>query len=229
MKISNKLPGNLRFLFGFLRGLMIFCAVVFVLSVILSFLLPSQTVAQRPLTSWDTLAEVTLTFEPVSYRLQATKAPAGEVELAKIRGKFLGNSRSADAEIASLSRWHFFLRLVVDLAFLYVLFDLLWRLCRNVEKGEVFSESNTRYVRNLGLMILVYQAVGCAAGFWYARMIEGFLLHRVVAEGVKLKLHWGMEVFPVSLDLIVTGLLLLALSEVFRQGLALKKENELTV
>jgi hypothetical protein len=29
--------------------------------------------------------------------------------------------------------------------------------------------------------------------------------------------------------LIVTGLLLLMLGEVFRQGLALKKENELTV
>jgi hypothetical protein len=229
MKIGNNLPRNLRFLFGFLRGLMIFCAAVFVLSVLILPLLPKRTVAERPLTSIDALAEVTLTFEPGAYHVQATKAAAGEVELAKIRGKFLGNSRSADAEIASLSRWHFFLRLMVDLTFLYVLFDLLWRLCRNVERGEVFSESNTRYVRNLGLMILVYQAVACAAGYWYARMIEGFLLRRVVAEGVKLKLHWGMEVFPVSLDLIVIGLLLLVLGEVFRQGLALKKENELTV
>jgi hypothetical protein len=229
MKIGLNLTSNLRFLFGFLRGLMIFCAVVIVMSVLLLPVLPSRTVAQRPLSSWDVLADVTLTFEPGAYRVQATKAAAGDVELAEIRGKFLGNSRSADAEIASLSRWHIFLRLVVDLAFCFEVLDLLWRLCRNVEKGEVFSESNTRYVRNLGLVILVYQAIACAAGFWYARMIDGFLQQRVVAEGVKLKLHWGAEVFPMDPTLIVTGLLLLMLGEVFRQGLALKKENELTV
>ena len=229
MKISNNLPSNLRFLFGFLRGLMIFCAVVFVISVLLLPFLPSRTVAQRPLTSVDVLADVSLTFEPGAYRVRATKAAAGDVEIDEIRGRFLGNSRSADAEIASLNRWHIFLRRITDLAFCFGVLDLLWRLCRNVERGEMFSESNSRYVRNLGLLILIYQAVACAAGFWYVRMINAFLQQRVVAEGVKLKLYWGMEVFPVSLDLIVTGLLLLALGEVFRQGLALKKENELTV
>jgi len=226
MKFSNNLPGSLRFLFGFLRGFTIFGAVVvFIVVVLIPWLTPHNTAWKH----MDVLAVVRLDFEPGVYRVQATKAAVGDVALTEIRGSLAVNRASADAELAVLSRWLFFLRTTVELAFYYVCLDLLWRLCRNVERGEIFSESNTRYVRNLGFAILVYQAVACAAGFWYARMIDAFLQQRVVTEGVKLKLHWGMEVFPVNPDLIITGLLLLVLSEVFRQGLALKKENELTV
>jgi len=228
MKISNNLPSNLRFLFGCLRGLIIFSVVVFVIASLLLPWLSSHDAKRKPPLSMQVLAEVTLDFEPGVYHVQATGAASGDVALSWVHGTLRGNSASADAELAALGRWRFLLRLATP-AFFYVCVDLLWRLCRNVERGQVFSESNTRYVRNLGLVILIYQAVACGAGYWYARMVDGFLLQRVVAEGVKLKLHWRSEVFPIDPTLIVTGLLLLALSEVFRQGLALKKENELTV
>jgi hypothetical protein len=228
MKISNSLPSNLRFLFGCLRGLLVISAVVYVFGSLMLPWLSSHDAKRKPQSSMQVLAEVTLDFEPGVYRVQATGAASGDVALSWVRGTLRVNSASSDAELAALGRWRFFLSLTAP-AFFYVCLDLLWRLCRNVERGEVFSESNTRHVRNLGLVILIYQAVACAAGYWYARMVDGFLLQRVVAEGVKLKLHWGSKVFPMDTTLIVTGLLLLTLSEVFRQGLALKKENELTV
>jgi hypothetical protein len=208
--------------------LIIFSVVVFVIASLLLPWLSSHDAKRKPPLSMQVLAEVTLDFEPGVYHVQATGAASGDVALSWVRGTLRVDSMSADAELAALGRWRFFLRLATP-AFFYVCIDLLWRLCRNVEQGEVFSESNTRYVRNLGFAILVYQAVACAAGFWYARLIDGFLQHRIVAEGVKLKLHWGSGVFPLDVSLIVTGLLLLVLGEVFRQGLALKKENELTV
>jgi Protein of unknown function (DUF2975) len=228
MKISNSLTSNLRFLFGFMRG---FMAVLVVLAVIFHLVVPlvNRYTSRQGGKSMQRLAEVTLHFEANMPRVVATNTVVGDVALSNVRGTISVNSSSADAELASLSRWRFFLVELVNLIFPFGVIDLLWRLCRNAERGDVFTESNTQHVRNLGLVILVYQVVACAASYWYVRMVDGFLSQRVVADGVKLNLHWELNFSPFDPNLIATGLLLLALSEVFRQGLALKKENELTV
>ena len=228
MKISNSLTSNLRFLFGFMRG---FMAVLVVLAVIICLVDPlmNRYTSRHGGKSMRRLAEVTLPFEANMPRVMATKTVVGDVTLSNVRGIISVNSASADAELVSLSRWRFILVDLVNLVFPFGVIDLLWRLCRNAERGDVFTESNTHHVRNLGLVILVYQVVACAASYWYVRMVDGFLYQRVVADGVKLNLHWELKFSPFDPNLIATGLLLLALSEVFRQGLALKKENELTV
>ena len=110
--------------------------------------------------------------------------------------------------------------------------DLLGKIHRwwvNYERGEIFSEKNTRLVRNLGFIVIGAQVAGFAVGTWYAHLIRVFLEQKVVAEGVRLQIYQKSTMFSLDLNMVVTGCLVLALGEVFRQGLALKKENELTV
>jgi len=178
------------------------------------------------------LANVWVSLDPGVFRPKMVKTDASGVDFAYLCGTLLVDFPSESTDLTGLVRWRFFLNEGVTWAFAFSLFNLLYQLCGNVERGEIFSERNTRLIRYLGLAILGYQAVGCAAGAWYAHLVGKFLREHVVAEGLKMVILWSDKLgklLPVDLGLVVTGLLVVLLSEVFRQGLALKQENELTV
>jgi hypothetical protein len=228
MKIDFTLLRNLRKLFGFSR------AIILVYAVLVPLLTFVQLLEYRLLNfpeppSNHRLAEVALTFNPGVYQLTMAKGLAGDVALTDVRGTLEMNGTSADAELKSLIRWDWILRRVEALVFGYLFFDLLYKLCGNVERSEIFSEKNTRLVRNLGFVILGSQVVCWATGAWYAHLMKVFLEHKVATEGIRLQLHWSGTMVPPDLNMVMAGFLVLVLAKVFRQGLALKKENELTV
>ena len=228
MKINFNLLRNLRQLFELGRvAALLFMPLIIVKEFVQPWEYQWLNVPEPP--SNHRLAEVALTFKPGVYQLTMTKGLAGDVALTDVHGTLEMNGTSANAELASLVRWDLVLRLAVRLAFSYLLCDLLCKLCANVERGEIFSEKNTRLVRNLGFTVIGAQVAGFAVGTWYAHLIRVFLEQKVVAEGVRLQIYQKSTMFSLDLNMVVTGCLVLALGEVFRQGLALKKENELTV
>jgi len=125
-------------------------------------------------------------------------------------------------------------------AFLTVLFDLLRRLFRSVELGESFTDRSVHLVHKIGVTIIIFALLSAAACTWRDHAVANYLESHATVQGVKLAFtppqarpvivvgskHFD---FQFGWEGIFTGLLVLALGEVFRQGLALKKENDLTV
>ncbi|HTQ13265.1 MAG TPA: DUF2975 domain-containing protein [Rhizomicrobium sp.] len=122
--------------------------------------------------------------------------------------------------------------------FVAVLFDLLRRLFRNVERGESFTPQSVRLVQIVGGALIAFAVVASAIRGWYLRMVFSYLLQhtQIAVSGTPVRLphispgppHFGAWL-PFGDSLFWSGLLVLALAEVFRQGLALKRDAELTV
>jgi hypothetical protein len=119
------------------------------------------------------------------------------------------------------------------------LFELMRRLFRNVVRGESFTRQTMRLVQVIGLSLVVYSIVSMVAEGWFQYELYGYLanhatvlisgaqIHLPQPDGYNFKISGGGS--PFGSPYFFTGLLVLALSEVFRQGLVLKNENDLTV
>jgi hypothetical protein len=112
-----------------------------------------------------------------------------------------------------------------------MLFAILRRLCRNAERGEIFTESNVKLVRLLGWNFLGYAILSFGITVWSSARIGHYLDTHIAFEGVKASTIWAhpsLVIIPLIGNLVY-GLLLLALAEVFSHGLTLKQDTDLTV
>ena len=127
---------------------------------------------------------------------------------------------------------------LISVLFCLVLFELLRRLFRNVVRGESFTRETVRLVQILGVSLLAYSVVSALAAGWFQYEVYSFLTKHATIwiSGTPTRLPYS-DAFsfssgsgsPVGSPVFFSGLLVLALSEVFRQGLVLKRENDLTV
>jgi hypothetical protein len=122
--------------------------------------------------------------------------------------------------------------------FLTGLFDLLRRLFDNVGRGQSFTLQSVRLIQIVGAALIAFAFVSTIAENWFAHSMYSYLLQHseITVSGTPLRLpevsaysiepgHW----LPLERETFWCGLLVLALAEVFRQGLALQQENELTI
>ena len=118
--------------------------------------------------------------------------------------------------------------------FAVALFELLRRLFRNVERRESFTPGTIRLVQFVGVLLIAASVVfAIADSFFATAAVSYFASHTVITvSGTEVRLPQHVYMHPhgfIFNPLVFSGLLVLALSEVFRQGLALKSENELTI
>jgi hypothetical protein len=109
----------------------------------------------------------------------------------------------------------------------------MWRLCRNVENGEIFNAANLRLVRWVGIALVVDAIGGFIVEQWTTAYVAGYIQHYVSFSGLELikgnsQFLW-VKGMTFDVDQLITGLLVLCLAEVFRTGLELKRETDLTV
>ncbi|MDE2184887.1 MAG: DUF2975 domain-containing protein [Alphaproteobacteria bacterium] len=127
--------------------------------------------------------------------------------------------------------------LILKAAFFAMMFELFRRLFRNVGRGESFTHQSLHLVQIIGVSLLVFSLVFAAAESWFAHATYAYVAQHAMIQISGTPLHlpssphmsFGGRGFPLGTPLFFSGLLVLALSEVFRQGLALKSENDLTV
>lgn len=128
--------------------------------------------------------------------------------------------------------------ILLNLVFLALLFELLRRLFRNVGRGESFSRDTIRLVQAVAGLLIVFSFISSfAEGLFSYELFVYLARHAVITvSGTPVHFpapHYEMlprkSGFPFGSPLFFSGLLVLALSEVFRQGLALRNENELTI
>lgn len=117
----------------------------------------------------------------------------------------------------------------------------LWRLCQAGERGDIFSPANPGYVRWYGILSVAAPFIEMGVRAWERVSVAHQLEGRVSVAGLQvlpgsLARSWWDQMAatyptPYGFDWssFFTGILALALAEVFRRGLALKQENDLTV
>jgi Protein of unknown function (DUF2975) len=127
--------------------------------------------------------------------------------------------------------------LLVYAVFFAALFELLRRLFRNVGRGESFSPQSVRLVQVVGGSLIVFAFVTAVAESWFAYAMYDYLEQytQFTISGTPVQLPpadrppWLGYESPFGSAELLAGLLVLALAEVFRQGLALQRDNELTI
>lgn len=127
---------------------------------------------------------------------------------------------------------------LMSLLFYIAVSDLMRRLFCIVVRGDSFRPQTVRLVQILGLTLIVFSIVSAMAEGWLQYALYAYLAQHatVWVSGTPIHLphtdtftYNGGNGSPFGSPLFFSGLLVLALSEVFRQGLALKNENDLTV
>jgi hypothetical protein len=235
MKSSPLLIRELRSLFGFIRGLMIFWLVV----------LPVFFIGGWHSSKQWRAGFGRMEFQPDSVTLRTDSSPSAKVvegiKLRGLSGALVVADKAEGAKLMQATRVPVFVARMARSLILFAIAHLLWRLCQAVERGEVFSLGNYRLVRWLGAALVVRPIIGLVAETWQYASVAHYVEDHVWFEGIRpivtsTGLGWWERAVEntthhgdFDFSLFVTGLLVLALAEVFRRGLALKQENDLTV
>jgi hypothetical protein len=107
-----------------------------------------------------------------------------------------------------------------------------------VGRGESFTRGTIRLVQGVGgLLILFSFVLSFGEGLFFYNLFTYLAQHAVITiSGTPVhfpaphrEIFLRADGFPFGSPMFFSGLLVLALSEVFRQGLALKDENALTI
>ncbi|MGB8601890.1 MAG: DUF2975 domain-containing protein [Rhizomicrobium sp.] len=219
MKHLPKLPKILRYLFTALCGFCLLGAVL--MCVVMIFPAP-------PLVHFGEVSVGDVTFAPPQGTL--VLHPQGmtkSILITKVHGDISWRPEDNTTFTAMLQRIILPAAILSALAYA-LMFDLFRRLFYQVEHGEGFTEKTVRLVRRLGGILIFFALAQAAADSWMATAIANMLqLQQLKGTGVSVAINADPSLFGGSL--FFTGLIVLALSEVFRQGLILKRENDLTV
>ena len=165
--------------------------------------------------------------------LDSDTAEPGSIEMAGLRGSLHLNLLSEDSELLWALHWNVF-PVLLSIGFAYFLFGKLRAICLNLERGEVFIDANFRLIRGIGWLLVWLNLAFLPAAIWADWTMTDYLATHVSLPAGFLPDGTGSLAFETAgefpnLASLVTGLVVLMLSEAFRQGLALKAENDLTV
>jgi len=232
MKSFPNLAGSLRFYFGIARILVLSLGIFWLFALTVG----PAVMKSRP---GDTklmvaLGEISLRPKTGTVTLEAASAQPGALVLTGLRGPFQADLLSSDPALVSALRWTLFPAVVVLVTFTWLLCSALRKVCANIERREIFTDTNLRLVRRVGIILIVYAVATFLVQLLAARVMGGYLTDHVTLNGldaVTSGLQFNLTTsgaFPAEAG-IVTGLLVLVLGQAFRQGLALKTENDLTV
>lgn len=134
-----------------------------------------------------------------------------------------GSPADATAILAPI-KWPFILSFVCTGSATIAILELLRRMFRKIATGEVFTRTSIRYAQAIGFLFIASSLLkGMTAG-WLKHAMAVVVMKHLVTGAVVLDSSAKGDSSG-----FVTGLVILALTEVFRQGLILKEESALTI
>jgi hypothetical protein len=218
MKDSQLISG-VRLIFGFLRGLSA-CSIVLVPVLLL---VPNTTLSFKSLPFKTNVTVIAKTGPSAKER---------EAQIVELTGELKLKTKSD--EDRAVYRMIFLVPSLVLMLFSFGLFHVIWRVCCNVENGDVFSLTNVELIRNMGILLIGYSLTSFLVGLWMRSRAMQYVRENFGFNGLEFQpsssdLELSTSFLRLGSSPLVIGLLVLCLAEVFRQGLKLKQEAELTV
>jgi|SRR5271157_4746668 len=145
------------------------------------------------------------------------------IAIDQIEGTVTFLQPEAAAQALASATWPFVAGMLCTGGVTLAILDLLRRMLKSVYRREAFSVANIRNVQAIGFLVMASAILKLAAGAWLVSRMAAFVAAHVATGKVFFESSSQSDVS------LAMGLLILALAEVFRQGLTLKEENQLTI
>ena len=165
-----------------------------------------------------------------------TAPAAGDARVEGLRADVVVPlGKQGPAELKRITRLAIIPSLLVIAISGLVLCQLVQRLFGNLESGELFAAQNLRLLRTIGIVLVVATVLERIVGDLGRHFFGEYAASHVTVAGAKiLPIVDRLGISGVALevgrvDFAVAGLLLLVMVRAFQEGLALKRESELTV
>jgi hypothetical protein len=223
--MTAALPHIFRWIFTVLTGIAALAALAICLALLRDPHLPPGT-HFGPFT-WD------FAGQPATIVLRPTDGDS-DLTVNALKGNLILSVSKAGGLIEVLKHYGMPVALI-NMISLAALFELLRRLFRNVGRGESFTRQTVGLVQIIGGGLITFSVIASTAEHWFMHAAFAYIAdHSVLTiSGTAIRFPSPRDVtlpgFHFSGPIFWSGWLVLALSEVFRQGLALKSENDLTV
>jgi hypothetical protein len=154
----------------------------------------------------------------------AEDAPGRSAVVEKAEGVVTLVHPDEAAHAAASAKWPFAISAFCTGAVGLALLELFRRMLRSVERHEVFAASNIRDVRTIGILLVGSSILKAFTAAWLAMRMAAIVTPYLAGGKVTLESSSNG-----GLPGLATGLMILVLAEVFRQGLTLKEESDLTI
>jgi len=226
MKTPINIAKCLRIFFGVARMLTVILTVLVIGGY--SFMGALHTKSGKPNYFPVLMPELSLRLNDEAIQIQTETSDAADIRVGSLVGSLSINTKSKDSALATRAKWAMFPVLIFGYTYYFLLFSFLRKLCANIEVGEVFNDANLCLVRNIGRLLVICGLVGEALRIMTYFVIDSYLTQHATITGLNATLDSGIF-RHLQISYVITGLLVLLIAEAFRQGLALKKENDLVV
>lgn len=141
---------------------------------------------------------------------------------------------SADPELKAAARIATIPWMFVAASAGLILCEIVQRLIRNLEAGEMFSDGNRKLLRNFGYVLVGATVLERVAAGWGNRVFGQYALSHLTVGGTRVLAaveNVGITEFQLNFgngDLLVVLLLLLVVWA-FKEGAAIKRDTDLTI
>jgi hypothetical protein len=221
MKKTLRLPLILRTVFGTFQILTCIGGGAFALGLLLSFTIRT--------TAFPLFFTANLEPSSTPISLKSSTADAKDIRVSEVRTDLALNFHSNDPKLAAVIRQTLLPEMILSFISAFFMLGQLRKFCARSAQGEVFSEANLRSIRSLGLIFVVTGFAEIGLHFWTNHQLIAYLNEHVDFTGSGAGVSADTKSIFEWIGSILTGLLVMILTEVFRQGIALQKENDLTV
>ena len=203
---------------GILDGLIIIICIVWALAII-SFGLASL--------SGKDLEHDDVVNLRIPYKLEQSGVEGEILSLPKnLFGMPLGMEITRELTLNPTKFWFLLLIFVsitlIVAVFIFILLQLRHFLA-SLTEGKPFIPANARRIRTIGIIIIASELFFKLAMFVGALIIDG----AVKIEGTKLA--WGKLIAEIRLPTIFLGIVVLIIAEIFRLGVGMREDQELTI
>lgn len=171
-----------------------------------------------------------MSFGPFLLHMENAAGPTGTlaakdsgVAVDQVEGTLTLTRPAVAAQAIAVARWPFLVGMLATGGVGIAILELLRRMLRSAIQQEVFAATNIRHVQIVGYLIIASGILKLAAGAWLVSRMTSFVMQHVATGTLTLETYSQGDLS------LLPGLLIVALAEVFRQGLTLKEENQLTI
>jgi|GEM_PF-2925444 len=168
-------------------------------------------------------APLRLHLEKGAGLIEAPGSRDQDVAIDKLEGTMTFTQPELAAQALASARWPFVAGMLCTGGVGLAILDLLRRMLGSAVRLEVFTAANIRNVRAVGFLLIASGVLKLAAGAWLVSRMTEFMMQHVAGGNRTLEAMYQGDAS------MMTGLLIVALAEVFRQGMTLKEDNRLTI